>query len=75
MGEKPSRPLLFPANRTPLITLIINKLDQLYKSRCFAQRQGGKTSAMIFEKQLVVAINLRRVIRPFPNDLKSIILQ
>jgi len=42
MGEKPSRPLLFPANRMPLIKLIINKPDQLYKSRCFGSFHNAK---------------------------------
>ena len=42
--------------------------------RCvLTQRQGGKTSAMILEKQLLLPINLGRVIRPFPNYLESII--
>jgi len=37
--------------------------------------QGGKTSATILEKQLLLPINLGRVIRPFPDYLESIILQ
>ena len=44
--------------------------------RCvLTQCQGGKTSAVIWEKQLLLPINLGRVIRPFPNYLESIILQ
>jgi len=39
------------------------------------QCQGGKTSAVILAKQLLLPINLGRVIRPLPNYLESIILQ
>ena len=44
-------------------------------SGVLTQCQGGKTSVMILEKQLLLPINLGRVIRPFTNHLESIILQ
>ena len=44
--------------------------------RCVLTRcQGGKRAAMTLEQQLLLPINLGRVIRPFPNYLECIILQ
>lgn len=42
--------------------------------RCvLTQCQGEKMSALILEEQLLLPISLERVIRAFPNNLKSII--
>ena len=44
--------------------------------RCvLTQWQEGKTPAIILEKYLLLPIYLRRVIRQFPDNLESIILQ
>ena len=60
--------------------LTLQKLGQhaeagLKHSGVLTQCQRGKTSAMTLEKQLLLPINLGRVIRPFPDYLESIILQ
>ena len=47
----------------------------LKHSGVFTQRQGGQTSAMILEKQILLLINLGRLIGPFPNNLMYAIPQ
>jgi len=44
-------------------------------SRVWTQCQEGKISALILDKELLLPIDLGRVIRSYPNHLESIVLQ